>query len=308
VRSIIATWRRFWFAPQSTSTVAVWRVAFGLVVLAWAIALAPDLFAFFSAHGLLSEQPAGLPWGLLRWLPSDAALITAYAVLLLASVCLTAGYHSRLASLLVFVGVLSFQERNPFVFNSGDLVIRDIAFYILLAPTGAALSLDRWRTARDRFWECPARAPWALRLMQIQLSVIYLAAAWWKVRGEVWRNGTAVSYALRLTDMLRFPVPSLLTDNMLAASLLTYGTMALELTLGILIWNRRLRPAVLVAGVLFHLAIDYAFLVGFFSFAMLVCYTVFISPEWLDARLARLRWRLESEATRIVAPGPGAGW
>ena len=64
----------------------------------------------------------------------------------------------------------------------------------------------------------------------------------------------------------------------------------------------------LVAGVLFHLAIDYAFLVGFFSFAMLVCYTVFISPEWLDARLARLRWRLESEATRIVAPGPGAGW
>jgi hypothetical protein len=301
VKSIIAAWERFWFAPQSTSTVAVWRVAFGLLVLAWTLALAPDLFAFFSSHGIISEQPtrpARLPLALLHWFPSDAALITAYAVLLLASVCLTVGYHSRLASLLVFVGVLSFQGRNPFVFNSGDLVIRAIAFYIVLAPTGVALSLDQWRKGRDRFWECPARGPWALRLMQIQVSVIYLTTVLAKFRGETWTNGTAVSYAFRLADILRFPLPSWLTDNVLVANLLTYGTLALELSLALLIWNRRLRPVVLLAGVLFHLAIDYAILVGFFSFAMLVCYTVFISPEWLDARLAHLRGRLEGAGFR----------
>jgi len=37
-------WDRFWFGPQSTATVALVRVAFGLVATAWTVALAPDLF------------------------------------------------------------------------------------------------------------------------------------------------------------------------------------------------------------------------------------------------------------------------
>ena len=39
------------------------------------------------------------------------------------------------------------------------------------------------------------------------------------------------------------------TDTVLIANVLTYGTLAVELALGILVWNRVLRPWVLLLGV-----------------------------------------------------------
>jgi hypothetical protein len=61
--------------------------------------------------------------------------------------------------------------------------------------------------------------------------------------------------------------------------LLTYGTVVIELSLAVLIWNRRLRPLVLVLGVLLHLGIESSIMVGFFSYAMLASYLCFIPPE-----------------------------
>ena len=154
-----------------------------------------------------------------------------------------------MAAVVVFVGVLSLERRNPFVFNSGDGLIRVIAFYLMFAPSGESLSLDRWRRARETFWEFPARAPWALRLMQVQLSILYLASVWAKLAGETWNNGTAVSYALRLEDLQRFEPPTALATSELVSNLLTYGTIAVEASLGVLVWNRTLRPYVLALGV-----------------------------------------------------------
>ena len=55
------------------------------------------------------------------------------------------GQWTRLAAVVVFVGIVSLERRNPFVFNSGDGLLKVIAFYMMLAPSGASLSLDRWR-------------------------------------------------------------------------------------------------------------------------------------------------------------------
>ena len=81
-----------------------------------------------------------------------------------------------------------------------------------------------------------------MRLLQIQFSMVYLFAVWDKVRGITWNNGTAVSFALRITDLERFPVPGFITHSLLISNLLTYGTLAIELSLAILVWNRTLRP------------------------------------------------------------------
>jgi hypothetical protein len=162
----------------------------------------------------------------------------------------------------------------------------------MLAPSGAALSLDRRlavRRGRVDPGDVPLRAPWVLRLLQIQLSILYLSAVWFKVGGETWRDGTAVSYALRIENLQRFPLPDALTTSELASNVLTFGTLAIELSLGLLVWNRRLRPWILLAGVSLHLGIDYAIRVGFFSYAILVLYIAFIPPETMDRWLGALR-------------------
>src|SRR5437899_1603594 len=82
-RVVSAAWNRFWFEPRSTATLAVVRIAVGLVVLLWGISVAPDVRTFFSGDGVLARQPHFEFWyGVLGWARGDAALWLVYAVLL----------------------------------------------------------------------------------------------------------------------------------------------------------------------------------------------------------------------------------
>jgi hypothetical protein len=293
VTGVVRGWERFWFAQAPTSTLALVRIAFGLVMVGWTLSLVPDLTPLFSQGGLVPEQPRHLGWGLLRMFPSDEAVLGVWAGLLVSSLLVLVGLGTRLAAAMLFVCLLSLERRNVLVLNSGDLVLQHVALFLALSPAGASLSLARWLRARERFWELPPRAPWGLRLMQVQLSVIYFASVWAKVRGETWNDGTAVSYALRLEDLERFPVPDVFTTAPILANLFTYGTLAVELGVAILIWVPRVRLFAAAAGVFLHLAIDYAITVGFFSLAMLILYLAFLPPETASRFLHWVRGRLE---------------
>jgi HTTM domain len=291
----VDAWERFWFEPVATSTFALYRIALAVVILGWTLSLSPGLYAFFSNDGVLPEQPSypdDARWGLLGIFESDIALTLLFFVLLIASLAILVGFRTRLAALVAFVCLASFERRNPFVLNSGDQLVQVLAFYLVLMPAGVSLSVDRMLKRGEAFWEFPARPIWPLRLVQIQVSILYLSAVWAKVRGSTWNDGTAVSYAFRVGDIARFPVPDFVTDSLLIVNLLTYGTLAVELSLGILVWNRVLRPWVLLAGIALHLGIDYAVRVGFFSYAVFVAYIAFLPPQTASALILSTRDRL----------------
>ncbi len=300
MRTFVARWNRFWFTPTPTSTLAVVRIAYGIVVLTWSFSLAADLSPFFSTSGLVPDSPAGgWTWSLLSVFPSDAAVTGLYAVLVVAAVCVAVGFRARLATVVLLVAMLSFQRRSPFLFNGGDMLLRILGLYLAASPAGAALSVDRWRRHRDRFWEFPSRAPWALRLMQVQLSVVYLFTVWEKVRGTTWNSGTAVSYALRVDELARVAMPSWMTDSLLVSNVMTFGTLAVELALAFLVWNGKARPWVLAAGVVLHASIELTMGLGFFSATMLVAYLAFVPAETMSGRVLALRRRV---APRAAAP------
>lgn len=286
-------WERFWFTPAQTSTLALFRIAFGVVILGWAISLAPSLYSFFSDDGVLPGHPdSGTgSWGVLQLTSTPAAVTVLYLLLVVAAISLIVGFASRLAAIVVWVALVSFGRRDPWVLNSGDLMLAVLAFYLVLAPSGTALSIDRWLGARSRFWEFPLRSIWPLRLIQVQVGIVYFFAVWEKVRGQTWNDGTAVSYAFRIEDLERFPVPSFITDSLVLSNVLTFGTLGMELALAILVWNRKLRPWVLLGGVALHLGIDFAVRVGFFSFAALVAYIAFLPPDTVSTWVYRLRDR-----------------
>lgn len=281
-RYVVSAWDRFWFTPVETSTLGLLRIAVGIIVVGWTLALAPSLYAFYSPDGILPGYPeyeGTLAWGLLEWFPGNAAVTIIYLALLLAAICLLVGFATRIAAVITFICMVTFAHRNPWVLNSGDLLVQLLVFYVMLAPAGESLSVDRWLKPDRPFWEFPQRAIWPLRLVQVQISIVYIAAVWDKLRGATWNDGTAVSYALRIEDLDRFPVPAFVTDSLILANFLTFGTLAIEFALAVLVWNRVLRPWVLLLGVSLHLGIDYGVRVGFFSWAILVAYVAFIPPE-----------------------------
>jgi hypothetical protein len=262
MRPLTAGWERFWFAPEPASTLALLRVAVGLVVIAWALAYAPDLATFTGPHGI---APGGAA-------PYEPILVG----LVVAALCLIAGYRPRLAAAAAFLCLAWLHEVDPWALNSGDALMRDVVFLLALAPSGPG----------------PV-SPWVLRLVQVQVSVMYLVAAASKLAGAHWRDGTAVSYPLRLPAMERVHLPSGLTAWPLAAHLLTWGVLLMELAIGLLVWNRRARPWVLAGGVVLHLGIELTIRVGFFSWIVLASYVAFVPPERAARVAARWSRRLD---------------
>jgi hypothetical protein len=293
----LETWRTFWFQPQPAYTLGLVRMVFGAVTIGWTMSLLPDLYALLGPHGVVPQQPE-IPylWGVFAVWTSDQALLIGWILLLGSSVALTIGWHSRLAALAVFVLIVSFEHRNVWVFNSGDLAIRIEALFLAISPCGAALSLDQ-RRGGGTFWSAQQRPQWPLRLMQLQLSLIYLAAAQAKLNGSAWPQGTAASYALRLPDMLVLPMPHWFTSSALLMNAVTWGALAVELSVGILVWNRRLRPWVLAAGAVMHIMVMVTIAVGFFTPAVLVLYLAFAPPEMVE----RLPYSGKDMAGRLMA-------
>jgi hypothetical protein len=136
-------------------------------------------------------------------------------------------------------------------------------------------------------------------LIQIQVTIIYLSTVVAKLAGETWQNGTAVAYSLRQRDMLVFAPPGWILDNLVVANVLTWGTLVIEVAIGVLVWKQKWRPWVLGMGVVLHLSISFALEVGFFSAAMFVLYLAFIPPERVKAFATRLKKRIDALTSRF---------
>jgi multisubunit Na+/H+ antiporter MnhG subunit len=267
-------------------------MAFGALVVAWAVALLPDLYEFFGEQGIEPQQPHwDYEWGIFNISTSDTAVVVGWALLLLAAIALTIGWHSRLAAVVVFVLIQSFMQRERWVMNGGDALMSVEAMFLALSSCGAALSLDQRRRAGS-FWSAQCRAPWPLRLLQVQMSLIYLVNVQAKLAGKSWLDGSAASYAWRAWPL--FPAPDWLTSNALLVNAATWGTILIELAIAILVWNRRCRPWVLGAGVMLHVAIMITIAVGFHSLAIFVLYLAFV--PWQTAK--RLPEKLKRPAQR----------
>jgi hypothetical protein len=287
-----AAWERFLFAPRSVAPLVLIRIAYGMLLAVWTLSLAPDLVAFFSSSGLYASAP-DLPngaWTLFALSDARVTIFVAWVLLLAAAVALVVGWRPRVAAIAAFVLVTSLERRNPGVFNAGDGLVRILALYLALCPTAA-----------PPFGPWPTRAPWGLRLMQIQLSVIYVASVAEKLQGNSWPGGTALGYALRLEDLQALDVAHLIANVPALTAALTIGTLVMEASLAVCPWIPRLRKPVLLAGLAFHIAIYLSLRVGFFSAAMLTLYLAFVPPEAAERFLLDLRARLGPLRSRARA-------
>jgi uncharacterized membrane protein YphA (DoxX/SURF4 family) len=293
----VRAWNRFFFEPVSVSAAALVRICWGAMIALYGLTLLPDVDPFLTEGALRYDRPApAWSWNALDWVDWDQAPLVVCLLLIVSGVLTALGAWTRPSTLLAVLCLVALQRTNTTILNSGDLLVRLIGLSLLLSPAGSALSVDevrrRWRG--DQTPPSP-RAPYGMRLLQLMVAVGYSLSAWSKVQGETWNNGLAVGYALRIEDLQRVAPPGWLFAHDEVLNLLTWGSLGLEAAFVFLVWNLRLRPWVIGAGVAFHLGIDLFLDVGFFSWAVFVAYLAFLPPDtadrWLDALrrgLARL--------------------
>ncbi len=299
-RSLLDAWNDFFFTPQSPIPIALFRIIYGLLVIATLLLLRPDWLAWYGPHAWVSlstmqKLEPGMRLNVFTVIPQTDSWINAvFWIILTSAMLLTIGFLSRLNSIIVFIGLASIQQRNLYITHGGDTFLRLAGFFLMFAPAGAALSVDRlvriWRGREGA--ELQPRSPWAQRMIQFELSVLYFASFCWKIQGAPWINGTALYYVYHLDQLRRFPLPSWFLRPAIL-KLATWWALVLEFSLGVLIWIKDLRYILLALGLFFHLCLEYSLNTPMFQWDVLSAYVLFIYPAdmerawtWISRRAA----------------------
>ncbi|HLW64463.1 MAG TPA: hypothetical protein VKS79_04025, partial [Gemmataceae bacterium] len=270
---------------------------------------------------------------------NPTAMLIVHYVFLAFMVMFTLGLFTRTSGMISWIAALCYIHRAGYVLFGMDVMMNICLIYLNLGPSGAALSLDRWiakrraeaeldrlkRTGGDtsavqKFLAGPAPsvvANFATRLFQIHFCFVYTASGLSKLKGNAWWNHTALWYTLanpEFSPTIFPPYRWLLTQlsqhrwlwelNMTAGVLFT---LVLEISFVFLIWRPRLRPYVVIAGILLHTGIAIFMGLTVFSLFMMVLLMSYIPPVavryWLEVSQGRL-FSLRSPARPALVPVP----
>jgi hypothetical protein len=299
LRMFREAWDRFFFTPQSPVPIALFRILFGVCVSTKVLLLHGDWLNWYGVHSWVSLSTMrvlepGIRLNLFTVIPQNDRWIAAFFWVCLASaLLLTAGLWTRLSSVAVFLCLNSIDQRNIFILHGGDTFLRVAGFFLVFAPAGAAFSFDRLIRMRRGSQDTAIKpeAPWAQRMIQFELALMYFTSFWWKMKGHTWLSGTALDYVIHLHSIERFPLPHWIQSTTILR-LGSWFTLALEFSLGVLIWWRPFRYPLLLLGLLFHLSIEYAFNLPLFGWDVLTAYVLFIDASDLERWWRTLRQRV----------------
>ncbi len=307
----VQAWNVFWFRPVSARPLAAFRVVMGFLTLAHLGLLMCDLDHWLTDHGLLqgteSRDFAGV-WrpSPLHWIQDPASIRLFMGTTAIVATLFTLGWKTKVNGILLYLMVLSIHHRN-IASNSGpDNVLLLMLFYLMLSPCGAAYSLDARREARRRGTLAePLILPWAQRLIQLQLCLIYLDTAILKCNGGTWLGGTAMHFVFYNRELGRFDL-SALTQYPILINLLTTGALFVEFALAFLLWFRATRTWMIFLGLALHVGVLFVVNVPLFGELMTACYLTFLTPQELDSAIHALNpWRLFRGKARTFAIIPG---
>ena len=294
-KDFINSWDRFFFEPRPVDSIALFRILWCSVLLFTALFDLNNINDFYGPHALISlstvrEQFPFTHMNVFHLFNSSyESVYIVFGIYITALIFSIVGFYTRTSLIVVLVCLTSVHQRNIWLLSSSELLMRLVTILLVCSPCGHAFSIDSLLGRKFAIFRKPREwSPWAMRLIQIQLSVVYVWTVWQKMKGDTWFDGTAVYYATRLESMKNFPVPFLL-DWMPAIKLMTWGTLIIESALGTLIWFKEFRKPLILTGIIFHLGIEYMMSIPFFEIIMILLLMLFITPEEVRAYVANKR-------------------
>jgi predicted DCC family thiol-disulfide oxidoreductase YuxK len=308
----------FLFSPISARGFGLMRVMWSTVALAFFLMQSQDIIEFYSDAGVLPTDLAPLimrslyRFSLFDIVTSPEGVLALYGLLLLSLFCAMIGLLPRIATILSFVLMASFHERNTLILGGGDTVLRTIGFILCIAPTLSAFSVMRLRQQWKHWKKTRQMLPdlvmsiWAYRLLLWQLIIIYGMSVWLKLMGTMWEQGTATTAALQHEIFARWP-REIMELVIFTAPFATFFALAFESVWVLLLFPRSftrwalnwefqpcLKRYLIFIGLIFHGGILITMDVGVFSLAMFTMYAGLLLGEDFEAIRTALNRRFKA--------------
>ncbi len=286
----------YWFGQVDSRPLSLFRIFFGALLLKNALYSIPLAQLFYSDEGIVPrarfwQDPAlvGLDgFSLLHYLPAAWMAILFFAFWAACSLGLLVGYRTRWMAILIYLCKLSILHRNPFPLSGADHVMTVLSFWMIFLPLNHYYSLDRWLAKRrGDFTSLPYTTyAFPLRMIQIQVALIYLFTSYMKWQGVLWRTGDALYYTFQQNGYL-LPTGIWLGEvgPLWLLRLLTWSTLLIEIGFTLLVFSPFLQPWARAAGLFLtacvHLGIALTMSIPDFSLVMWISYLLFLEPRWV---------------------------
>lgn len=279
-------WQRFWFAETDLAPLEWIRAGVGCALFIANTALTSRLEEIYGNDGWMSLEGIRYQWrqpfihSLHHHISESVDLFAFHYLFLGCTLLLAFGGLTRFVKWIVLVGHISYSYRNPAAAYGTDSLTSVLLWIFCLAPIGNRFSLDSWIAKRHGSQSrhgslIPGST--ALRMIQLQLCIIYLFAGVAKLRGNLWWEGNGVWGAL---TNYHFSAPlEFFVHYYWILIFANYGTLALEVSYAFLIWGR-LRPLLLLSTVGMHLGIGLLMQMHLFGFVAMVTNLAFFRIEW----------------------------
>tara|TARA_R110002096_G_scaffold16106_14_gene55043 strand:+ start:1293 stop:2951 length:1659 start_codon:yes stop_codon:yes gene_type:complete len=321
--STTPVWVRDLFGIDLRS-VALFRICLGLILLVDLFVRSADLGVFYTDAGVLPRADLLADFQRSNWLYSVHLMsggaifqLLLFVVAGIAAACMTLGYRTKTAALVSFFLLCSLQNRNPYILQGGDALLRVMHFWALFLPLGLRWSLD----SRNREWAPPVGVSMrnpdqvvsiASAAILFQVAFMYWFTAGLKSDPIWWRDGLGIYYALNV-DQFATPLGKwILHHEWLhrSLSMVTYFLEAFGPLVAFIPWkNAWFRIGTVATFVAFHwLGIRLTMDLGLFQWTCAAIWLLFLpalfwnrlipkSLGWLRSLVARfevlLRWSVQ---------------
>ena len=270
----------FLFPAETDHWLATLRVGLGIEVILYSMSLRNDWTSLLSgtvrrlAEALLSSQSHFIPR--LGWFVTLAArvgvdenrlLFVAWACLLLAGCSLVVGFASRASAISAWLLHLCAAKSGGFISYGMDSFMTIGLFYLMLSPLPDRYSID-WRLRDLRPLDSQMLGFW-LRVLQLNLCIMYFFSGLTKCLGPGWWNGTNVWRSL-IRPPFNVINPEILVTFKYALPFTGILVSLLEFGYSFFIWNATTRGIWLVSVCAMHVAIAITMGMYLFSFVMIV--------------------------------------
>lgn len=195
----------------------------------------------------------------------------------LAIVSLLIGFKTRWAAVLVWLFTIQLHNRNPYIIQGADTLIRTMLFWFMFLPSGRHFSIDARGKSRDPEMLRGARS----FFFTAQFALMYILT-WWLKDHPFWNEDHSAVYFALHYDQLATPLGIWLRQFEALLPWLTRLTYWTEILAPVLLLVSTGLPRtrlVLVFGmVLFHISLASALLLAHFPWACAILWLAFL-PE-----------------------------
>jgi hypothetical protein len=185
----------------------------------------------------------------------------------------------RFSLIITYILLMNIYHKTAPLQNGGFSLLTMVLFMLLFIDEEA-------KKTTNAYWNAIKITIANLTFLAIKLQVVflYLVASYYKMQGQTWIDGTAFYYVLYNDMYTHHFFTEHFIDNTLVINAVSWFTLLFQLFFPILVWIKKIKNVMLMAGVFLHLMIAWVMGIVDFGIIMILMYTLFNS-ETFNTRL-----------------------